>query len=191
MVLVGRDGQVKRVLAQLDGPAAFAWSPDGGNLAYTMHVDDDPTGFLKRLIIRNPDRADSEIEAGSGILLAFFWSPDNQKIAYLAVEGEVPGETSLIQAQDDPGIQLAVRVYDLKSGETKQVTTFSPTESFQSVLPFFDQYQRSGTIWSPDSKELVLSGVDEGGNAGIYVVSADGGDARKIADGDLAFWAWK
>ena len=124
-------------------------------------------------------------------ILAFFWSPDSRKIAYLSIEENEPGETSLIQAQADPGIQLAVRVYDLSNGESKYVTTFSPTESFQSILPFYDQYQRSGTIWSPDSQELVISGMDEGGNAGIYVVSADGGDSRKIADGDLAFWAWK
>ena len=146
---------------------------------------------MKRLFIQDPDRPERAKEAASGYLLAFFWSPDSQEIAYLAIEENEPGETSLIQAQDDPGLHLAVRVYNLGSGEARYVTTFSPTESFQNILPFFDQYQRSGTIWSPDSQELVLSGIDGSGNAGIYVVSADGGDSRKIADGDLAFWAWK
>ena len=71
------------------------------------------------------------------------------------------------------------------------MAVFNPTDAFLQVLPFYDQYQRSGTIWSPDSRNLVLSDVDADGNNGIYVVGADGSQYHKIADGDVAFWSWK
>ena len=81
-------------------------------------------------------------------------------------------------------------MYDLQSGDIKQVAAFEP-QIFKQVLPFFDQYQRSGTIWSPDSKNLVLSALDNSGSPGILVAGIDGGPLQKIADGDLAFWSWK
>jgi Tol biopolymer transport system component len=94
-------------------------------------------------------------------------------------------------AQTAPKIHLAVQVYDLASGESRQVAAFVPTESFLQVLPYYDQYQRSGTLWSPDSRNLVLAGVDANGQETIFVANADGSPSRKIADGDLAFWSWK
>ena len=84
-----------------------------------------------------------------------------------------------------------VRVYDRISGDTKEVASFVPTAAFRQILPFYSQYQRSGTIWSPDSQSLVLSGVDSAGENAIYVVAADGSQIQKIADGELAFWSWK
>jgi Tol biopolymer transport system component len=94
-------------------------------------------------------------------------------------------------SQTKPNANLVVRVYDRVSGNTKEVATFAPTVSFQQVLPYYSQYQRSATIWSPDSRNLVLSGVDSSGNNAIYTVGADGSQFQKIADGDIAFWSWK
>ncbi len=170
---------------------AFAWSPDGNSLAYTTSVASDPNNLSKRLILLNPAQPDSGKEVAQGVMVAFFWSPDSRKIAYLNLGQQNPSGISLKNTQTNPTINLEVWVYDLDSGNTKQVAGFEPTDSFQQVLPFFDQYQRSGTIWSPDSKNLVLAGIDSSGNPGIFVVSADGGQSHKIADGDLAFWAWK
>ena len=89
------------------------------------------------------------------------------------------------------GAGLDVWVYDRVSGTTKDVASFTPTDEFQQIFPFYSQYQRSDTIWSPDSQALVLSGVDAGGGNAIYTVGADGSHFQKIADGYLAFWAWK
>ena len=191
LILAGRDGNVKRVLAQLSGPVAFAWSPDGSNLGYTIPVEGDPTGLLRHLIVLDPAHPDNSKEVAQGIVLAFFWSPDNQKIASFILSPENPGGDSQSFIQSGPRFNLGVQVYDLQSGDTKQVATFEPTDSFKQVLPFFDQYQRSGTIWSPDSKNLVLSAIDNNGSPGILVAGIDGGPLQKIADGDLAFWSWK
>jgi Tol biopolymer transport system component len=86
---------------------------------------------------------------------------------------------------------LDVWVYDRVSGTTKKVATFTPTDSFKQIFIYYSQYQRSDTIWSPDSQDLVLSGVDAGGGNAIYTVGVDGSHFQKIADGELAFWAWK
>ena len=131
-------------------------------------------------------------EIVQGDLAAFFWSPDGQKIAYFSPETGGPS-ASLFQtvSQTKPSANLVVRVYDRISGDTKEVATFAPTVSFQQVLPYYSQYQRSATIWSPDSQNLVLSGVDSTGENVIYTVGADGSQFQKIADGDLAFWSWK
>lgn len=191
LVLTGRDGSVKRVLAELSGQAAFAWSPEGSRLAYTTPPAEDSSGLFKRLVLLDPARPDQAKDLDMGILLGFFWSPDSQKIAYFMLNSGPRNGTSLQLIQNNQGISLEVQIYDLGSGETKQVAVFTPTDSFLQFLPYFDQYQRSGTIWSPDSKALVLAGIDESGDHSIIVITAAGGKSQKIAAGDLAFWSWK
>ncbi|NOT03556.1 MAG: hypothetical protein HOP27_03040 [Anaerolineales bacterium] len=193
LILAGRDGKVKQVLASLSGPVAFAWSPKGIDLAYAV-FEEAELGPTIHLIVLDSARPDPQKQVAQGKLVAFFWSPDGQKIAYFLLGGgeEDPLASSFQQvSQANPSASLIVRVYDRISGDTKEVATFAPTDSFQQILPFYSQYQRSGTIWSPDSLNLVLSGVDSAGENAIYTVGADGSQFQKIADGNLAFWSWK
>ncbi len=77
------------------------------------------------------------------------------------------------------------------NGGTHNVTTFAPSERLLQVIPYFEQYHQSLTIWSPDSKNLVVSAY-VGGKPGIFVVAASGRlDPRYIADGWLGLWSWK
>jgi TolB protein len=191
LILAGQDGKVKQVLARLSGPVAFAWSPKGDYLAYAVF---DSAGSVPtiHLVVLDSTHPDLHNEVAQGDLFAFFWSPDGRKIAYFILGSGGPTASSAqAVAQTKPGASLVVRVYDRISGDTKEVATFAPTAAFQQVLPFYSQYQRSATIWSPDSQNLVLSGVDSAGENAIYTVGADGGQLQKIADGDLAFWSWK
>jgi TolB protein len=191
LILAGQDGKVKQVLASLSGPVDFAWSPKGVYLAYAVL---DPTGSAPtiHLVVLNSTHPDLHNQVAQGELVAFFWSPDGQKIAYFVPGIEGPSAVSLqTVAQTKPSTRLVLRVYDRISGDTKEVASFVPTDSFQQIQPFYSQYQRSGTIWSPDSQNLVLSGVDSAGKNAIYVVGADGSQFHKIADGDLAFWSWR
>ena len=191
LILAGQDGKVKQVLTRLSGPVDFAWSPKGVYLAYAVF---DPAGSAPtvHLVVLDSTHPDLKNQVAQGGLVAFFWSPDGQKIAYFSLGGGGPSARSFqTVAQTKRSASLVVRVYDRISGETKEVGTFTPTVSFQQVLPFYSQYQRSATIWSPDGRNLVLSGVDSAGNNAIYTVGADGSQFHKIADGDLAFWSWK
>ena len=82
LVLVGHNGAIKQTLAQLSGPAAFAWSPVGGSLAFSTLVQNEPNSPFVRLAeldVAHPEQAKTVAQAN---VLAFFWSPDGRKIAY-------------------------------------------------------------------------------------------------------------
>jgi TolB protein len=191
LILAGRDGTVKHVLAKLSGQASFAWSPKGNLLAYTIPATEDKSGLTSRLILLDPAQPEHGKDLMKGVLVGFFWSPDSRQIAYFILSAENQQGNSLNLIQNNTSFKLAVQVYDINSGETKQVSIFTPTDSFIQIFPFFDQYQRSGTIWSPDSKNLVLAGIDAKEGPSIFVVNVDGSKSQRIAAGNLAFWSWK
>jgi TolB protein len=191
LILAGADGKTRQLLAQLRGRVAFAWSPKGVQLAYAV-TDLQGREPMARLFVMDSAHPDLQKQIAQGKLVAFFWSPDGQKIAYFTLENMPPSLASIqTVAHTAPSASLLLRVYDRTSGETKAVASFVPTISFQQVLPFYSQYQRSGTIWSPDSQSLVLAGIDSAGEDAIYTVDVDGSQFQKIAAGNLAFWSWK
>jgi Tol biopolymer transport system component len=75
--------------------------------------------------------------------------------------------------------------------------TSSGTEDFDidetlmpAYLPFWDQYVRSQTLWSPDGSRFVHAGRPEDGTSGIWIHDAtESGPSIRLADGDLAFWS--
>ncbi len=144
-------------------------------------------GVFSRLVVTDPERPEAVTTVVEDTLLGFFWSPDGQKIAYF-----MPDLDSLEgAARGTSGLGVQAHVYDLASGGNRRLAIFEPTTAFFQVLPYFDQYHRSSTIWSPDSTHLVLSAVDEEGVPRIVVVEVASGTAQPIAEGELAFWSAK
>jgi hypothetical protein len=87
---------------------------------------------------------------------------------------------------------VELNVLNVTSGESRNLFTYPPTQQFLSILPYFDQYHQSVTIWSPDNNNLVLSFLGQSGSPGIAVVAASGNlEPRMLAQGYLAFWSWK
>jgi hypothetical protein len=59
-----------------------------------------------------------------------------------------------------------------------------------SYLPFWDQYARSQTVWSPDGTQFVHPGLAANGEAGVWIHdAATSGPSTLLAPGDIAFWS--
>lgn len=191
LVLAGLDGGLQQVVEEVRGAVAFAWSSDARWLAYSVPVGDESNSQVQELKLAPASGSGTGRSLVTGPLLAWFWSPDGRKIAYfLPVLGIGKGGDRLAQQQAQ--VNLGLFVVSVEGGDAAQVAIFRPTEDWLAVLPFFDQYQRSATIWSPDSANLVLAAVDQDGVPGIYVASVDASrPPGKIAEGSVGFWSWK
>ena len=76
-------------------------------------------------------------------------------------------------------------------GESELLFSFVPSEQFAALLPYIDQYQRTLTIWSPDSQHLALSAYTRQGPK-IVVAQAEGDfEPRLLEAGTLPVWSWK
>lgn len=193
LLRVTEDGEVREVLSDDEAPIAFAWNPSGSVVA-TMTFDPASPAGLGRLSFLHLEASGDvrQVEADAERVLAFFWSPDGKELAYFVpvAPGTNGGGTNI--SQQGPSVSLRLAIADPADGSSRDVTTFRPTSDFLRILPFFDQYLRSTTIWSPDSHRLAISGHDAAGQQTIFVVSADGNDEpRPIAQGTLAFWSWE
>ena len=137
-----------------------------------------------RLVSPEGERRDVEIDQ---IVVAFFWSPDGEKIAFVTfAEG---------------GEGLRWNILDVASGRRWPLVDFVPTRDQLSIFLFFDQFSYSHRVWSPDSRALVFAG----GIVGNVGVSASlslqetpkvlvlpiepASTAQTLADGILATWS--
>ncbi len=196
LVLADSDGNVLSPLAPIQGAVAFDWAPAGDFVAY---VESDSPGegvlgslrFLDLADIRNPIPVDTESDG----VAAFFWSPQGDKVAFFeprVLQGTADPESEGETGTETRELVLTVSIAEARSGETRELVTFRPTQQFLNILPFFDQYQRSATIWSPDGSNIVLPAMRADGTPGIFIVPVSGQlGERFIEDGTLAFWSWQ
>jgi len=191
LTLLDRNGAATQTIAQFNTSISFSWSPNGEQIAY-LATTPESGGFLGPLtLLSNADPASRRVTSEETVL-AYFWAPDSQKIAYLTPDTSEGINASLISTQAQASFQLALHVMDVQTGATHSLTTFQPTDDFLSILPFFDQYHHSATLWSPDSTKLVYPALNGDNEAGVWVVQADGGTPPALlAEGTLAFWSWK
>jgi TolB protein len=194
LVLVRDDAEVP--LAQFDGGVSFAWSPDGARVAYSTF---DVTGqHYDRIILVKPDGSEPRTLVDEPHF-AFFWSPDGTKIAYLT--GRLGAPSTIGSARRSPGlaaqagqqIELTWNVVDVESGQTAALASFAPAESFLFIVPFFDQYAQSISLWSPDSRYLLLAGTPLAHSKGVYRLDVEGSDdiLTYIGPGEFAIWSWR
>ncbi len=172
------------LLAETRALAAFAWAPDASSLAVSEQSGPGSPLF-HRLSLLPADGSPCSVLVEEEHL-AFFWSPDGDRIAWVGV---------------DPATrEMELSVSPVDGGEARRLFRFSPTGEFFTYLSFFDQYAYSHSLWSPDGSALVVAG-NEGPETGrrngsgpsggrIYVVDAVTGEARRIASGRMAVWSW-
>jgi len=121
-------------------------------------------------------------------VLAFFWSPDGSKLAYVTLS-QVRGV-------------LTWNLLDMNSRVQRRLIDFIPSRNQLTMFQFFDQYAYSHSLWSPDSRSLVFAGrpsteateASFGADPGhedphIIVLDTDTRSVEYIADGILGFWS--
>ena len=169
--------------------SAFSWSPDGSFLAVTQpaFVVYGPLGLrvFRRVSLLRDGREPDTVGIDDNVV-AFFWSPDSTKLAYVTLTDTPP--------------TLRWMVLDVTDGMTWRLLDFVPTVEQLTVFQYFDQYAGSHQAWSPDSNSLVFAGsfADEAVSAStsrqqagkVIVLRASRNPAAgAIADGIMGFWS--
>ncbi|MGQ9772608.1 hypothetical protein [Chloroflexus sp.] len=147
----------------------FGRSPQSDEIAYTT-VGPDGFGPLKLVALDGSVRT---LSAADDDVVAFFWSPDGQQIAYLTPAGR--SASGLTQLR----WQLVAR----EGNNPRTLTTFTPSQEFLAQINFFDAYALSFDLWSSDGYALVY-----GTNDGVYVFDIRRGTAVRRSDGVLGMW---
>jgi WD40 repeat protein len=196
--LVLAEGDDRRVLASSRTGMAFAWSPAGDRIAYSSP---DPVEALLygSVVVTDLEGKERSVVA-QGQIMAFFWSPDGKRLAVLNFDPggqERQGRTIPVWAGAAPRLQsadvgLAWSVVNLADGTLMDYASFQPTESFLLLVPYFDQYAQSLSLWSPDGRYLVYADVNDRDQASIRVLDTlePLQPARRLAEGTFAAWSW-
>src|SRR5215216_1440023 len=188
IIVTNGHGEFEKAIDTFDLNTAFAWSYHSDMIAYIKGKQPIAAGVLGSLHIVDVETKEKLFNEEEDVL-AFFWSPNDRKLAYFIPRLSTGSDSSSGQNDSSSGEQqqqllLTLKMLDLDTGESKELFTFQPTDQFSSILPYFDQYHQSATIWSPDSNNLVLSFMANDGTPGIAVVAASGQlEPRIIAQG--------
>jgi len=189
VIVTEATGENPQTIGKFQARTAFAWSSDSQKLAYLDGAQAMQAGTVGALHVYDMETA-KETVVDQGII-AFFWAPNAEEIAYFILV-QVSGDGTNRSSSDTPITAVQLNVLDVASGESRELFTYRPTDLFLSILPYFDQYHQSVTIWSPDNNNLVLSFVDAQGAPGIAIVAASGQlEPRLLTQGYVAFWSWK
>lgn len=197
--LVIRDSQGEEFFSETHlGEVAMLWSPTGDLLAFTSPLIEGGPSFGPLKLV---DPVTDQISTlSTDNVVAFFWAPDGQQIAYFTFGNQDLGGVQTQSFTTKTGLKarkgaqngtlsLTLWTIDLQSREKKLVLKFSPSMVFShQFLPYFDQYALSHRIWSPDSHALVLPILVEGVSH-IAEVPITGEEVQLIALGDIAFWS--
>jgi TolB protein len=179
-------------LFRFDGALSFSLSPDGRRVAYVeTRVPVGMAAYGHLFAIDANGIAGTEVYAGP--VLAFWWSPDGQALLFLTLDSpDAPGSTrqaAFRPQQGDTGNRLRWHVWD--GTQTRDFAPFLPSQTFfADYLRFFDQYSRSMTLWSPDSRAFVYAGSTGTEPDAIWVQRLDA-NARpqRVTTGSMATWS--
>ena len=201
LILADAAGKPICTLQIVEKNAYFAWSPDGRAVA-VLDTEPSSLGILvpDELIIH--DLASGEHKAVHDEAMMFFWSPDGQKLAIYSLAFDARptplssggGHRLSAPAAQRQTVALRIEIADRDGRRRVKVADTSPSGVFAQYFPYFDQYSRAITPWSPDSRRLVFASLSPGDDTAHVAVATlnPTGDAvsiRRIAAGVAAFWS--
>jgi len=155
---------------------ASFWSPDGKTIAAILPPRPGDDNVL------------ADAGPGSGISLAEATAP--RPTGLLAMVLAPQPTLGPAAAAPAPGVAARLEFVDVATGKIRFERVIHLADHFvNELLPYFDQYALSHSLWSPDSRSILLPLVSAAGRDQLTVVPADGWDDRAIADGDSGFWS--
>ena len=180
-------------IRSVEGEAAFLWSSTGEHLAvaeaaqYLMYRN-TALPIYRGIAIVSVGSSQETVELPLPVL-AFFWSPDGTKIAFVTLS-ERQGA-------------LSWALYDVESDERMRLVDFAPSAEQLTMFQFFDQYAYSHSVWSPDSSSIVFSGdlltdsvtasiSSHPGHSAFHIVVVDVepvAEAHVLGEGIMGFWS--
>lgn len=180
LVLIDADGTT-RPLASVLGPSTLVATADGSRVA-VQSLREEVNGIsaaLQAIPVLPSNRVavvdtvdGSHTSVSERPALAFFWSPDGERLLILDI---VPGPMARWSVwSDEDGLVESVR--------------FEPDPSFlRDMVPFFDQYAQSMSLWAPDGAAFAFPGTVDG-ESGIWVQRL-GGELTRISGGTWVSWS--
>ena len=181
-------------VTELTGFTYMVLSPNGRHIAYVqIEAGDRPPlghaylidsdGQNRRRLTDNP-------------VASLYWAPNGRKLALLTLAARSDGSTAKAGGLAAPlpqEVMFRWLIYDMETEVIEILTSFSPTRDFLQTVPYFDQYHRSLTFWSPDSRYFVLTKEKRNRFEGTVWVHDVTGQAepRQVGEGTLAVWSWR
>ena len=132
-----------RMLTEFYGLAAVAWRPGYAQLGMVRETIRN-TGFYSGLWLVDYETRE-EVQLSDDPALAFYWSPDGSKAAYVTYSDGAEGS-------------LRFCVVEVESGRKTYLADFVPSQEQLIHFMFFDQYAQSHPVWSPDSNSILVCG---------------------------------
>ncbi len=204
LVMMNVDGTEKTRITRLQRLDHYpVWSPDGKRIAFITRVSGNDPDFYPhsphsqssvRLATLNVEENRVKVLASSRVApYPPVWSPDSQRLAYIAIEGEDPWSPEFGIWTTGLDHREPVRITDALS-----LPTWSPDGeelAFVSVLggevvvhatnpdgtEHREVWRGAGgygqVYWSPDGSEILVATVR------AYLISADGSEQRALSHG--------
>jgi TolB protein len=165
-------------VTDFDDRITFTQSPNSQRIAYVITSEPISLAAFGPLYVFDAESQRTR-ELTDRPVIAFFWSPDGEKLAYLVAE--------------EIAESLWLRWYVWNGERTQGYDTIVPSRTFlQRYLAFFDQYAQSMNIWSPDSTAFAYAGVDQAGRRGVWVQEVgEGKEPTLVSRGVFVAWSPK
>ena len=185
LVTIDLQDQAVKVQTEISGIAAAAWRPDSPQLGLVRAMIGS-SGFYSGLHVIDCDTQE-ERQVIDDPVLAFFWSHDGSRVAYVTSSEGAEGS-------------LRIGVVTIDDGRIVYLPDFRPSQEQLTHFMFFDQYAQSLPLWSPDDSSLLVFGelgyyaertpLSSGEFNRAIVLDPDGERApREVADGFIGCWA--